>query len=67
MKSGREILSGFGPDASKPQRASASSGGVTQAKEMPYSPPQGPKNINDPKSPGLHGTSHGNCGSQGRR
>lgn len=31
-----------------------------------YKPPEGPKNINDPKSPGLHGTNHGNCGSQGR-
>jgi len=54
-----------------------------------YSPPCGPKNINDPHSPGLHGknqgttngpdspgresgspglggTNHGCCGSQGR-
>jgi hypothetical protein len=67
MKPGRDILSGFGPDYNSPQRASASSGGVTEAKPLPYSPPQGPKNISDPKSPGLHGTNHGNCGSQGRR
>jgi hypothetical protein len=24
-----------------------------------YSPPQGPKNINDPQSPGLHGKNYG--------
>lgn len=33
---------------------------------MNYRPPVGPKNINDPKSPGLHGTNHGPCGSQGK-
>jgi hypothetical protein len=26
---------------------------------LEYCPPQGPSNINDPKSPGIHGTSHG--------
>lgn len=42
----------------------ASSGGVTSAKEIAnYSPPKGPTSINDPKSPGLHGTVHP-CGSQ---
>lgn len=42
-------------------------GGVTQAKPLPYSPPKGPSNIGDPKSPGLHGTNHGVCGTQGKR
>jgi hypothetical protein len=31
---------------------------------MGYRPPQGPKNINDPKSPGLHGKNFDYCGSQ---
>lgn len=65
----RGILSEYGPDTSKPQRASAECGGVLpkDVKPIPYSPPQGPKNIGDPKSPGLHGTNHGNAGTQGRR
>jgi hypothetical protein len=56
----KDILGGFGRDTSQPQVASATSGGVTFAKELPYSPPQGPKGIMDPKSPGLHGSNHGN-------
>ena len=59
MKPGRDILSEFGKDSSGPQRAPATSGGVMQAKPMNYSPPQGPTNINDPKTPGLHGANHG--------
>lgn len=61
----RDILDEFGPNAPKPQASRASSGGVKTAKELPYSPPVGPSNINDPQSPGLHGTDHG-CGTQGR-
>lgn len=41
-------------------------GGVTTAKDLPYSPPVGPKGQMD-KGPGLHGTNHGNCGTQGKR
>jgi hypothetical protein len=41
-------------------------GGKPEVKPIDYSPPQGPKNINDPKSPGLHGTNHGPCGTQGK-
>lgn len=41
-------------------------GGKVEKKDLPYSPPQGPKNINDPKTPGLHGTNHGNNGTQGQ-
>lgn len=42
-----------------------SKGGVTQAKDvMSYHPPQGPTNIKDPKSPGIHGNVHP-CGTQG--
>lgn len=62
----RDILGGFGPDSPTPQKPVATSGGAQTPKEMPYSPPQGPKGINDPKTPGIHGTNHGNCGTQGR-
>lgn len=59
MHKGRDILSEFGPESKSPQAARATSGGVTQAKPLAYSPPQGPTNINDPKGPGLHGENHG--------
>jgi hypothetical protein len=58
----RDILGGFGPNSSQPQRESASCGGVCPGETkdvMNYSPPQGPKNIMDPKSPGIHGVNHG--------
>ena len=60
----RDILGEYGRDSSGPQRPRATSGGVTQAKELPYSPPKGPSNVNDPKGPGIHGTNHGTCGTQ---
>lgn len=60
----RDILSEYGKNVDKPQAAVARSGGVTQAKPLPYSPPKGPSNIGDPKGPGLHGTNHGVCGTQ---
>lgn len=41
-------------------------GGKPEVKPTDYSPPQGPSNINNPQSPGLHGTNHGNNGTQGR-
>lgn len=45
----------------------ATNGGQQTPKDIPYSPPQGPKSINDGNGPGIHGTNHGNCGTQGRR
>lgn len=63
----KDILSEYGRDSSQPQAARAASGGQQHPKDLPYCPPVGPKSINDPKSPGLHGTNHGNCGTQGRR
>lgn len=43
----------------------ATDGGKPIVKDVPnYSPPQGPKSVDDPKSPGLHGDNHGNCGTQ---
>lgn len=44
----------------QPQVARATNGGQVEVKPIPYSPPVGPSNINDPKSPGIHGTNHGN-------
>ena len=42
-------------------------GGKPEKKDVNnYQPPQGPSNINEPKTPGLHGENHGNCGTQGR-
>lgn len=52
-----------GPDTSKPQAPRATSGGVKEAKPLPYSPPKGPTN-QMVKGPGLHGTNHGQCGTQ---
>jgi hypothetical protein len=56
----RDILSEYGKDIPHPQAPRATSGGVTSARDvMNYKPPTGPTNINDPKSPGIHGDSHG--------
>lgn len=43
-----------------------SGGGAMTPKDIPYSPPKGPTNINDSKSPGLHGDNYDNCGTQER-
>lgn len=60
----RDILSEYGSDSAQPQAPRATNGGQMPVKAIPYSPPKGPTNINDPKSPGLHGANHGNCGTQ---
>jgi hypothetical protein len=65
----RDILSEYGNDKSHPQAPRATSGGVERAKPISnYAPPTGPTNINDPKSPGIHGDSHGmaRCPTAGR-
>jgi len=57
----RDILGEYGRDTSQPQVARASNGGQMTPKDvMNYKPPQGPRNIMDPKSPGLHGRNDGN-------
>ena len=61
-----DILSEYGSDSSASQTPRATNGGQQTPKPIPYSPPKGPSNIGDPKSPGLHGTNHGCCGTQGR-
>lgn len=40
-------------------------GGKPIVKDLPTKEPVGPKGINDPKTPGLHGTNHGNAPTQG--
>lgn len=61
-----DILGMYGSDSSSPQVARATNGGQCTPKPIPYSPPVGPANIGDPKSPGIHGTNHGNAVCQGR-
>ena len=61
----RDILNEFGPDSPMDQKPRATSGGCTTAKELPYDPPKGPTGMMQ-KSPGLHGTNHGCCGTQGK-
>lgn len=39
-------------------------GGRAIPKPLDYRPPVGPSNINDPKTPGIHGSNHGNSGTQ---
>lgn len=49
----------------KPETSTASSGGKITPKPLPYSPPVGPKG--QTRGPGIGGTNHGTCGTQGKR
>lgn len=62
-----DILSDYGRDSNTSQQPRATNGGKMPVGQIPYSPPKGPSNINDSQSPGLHGTNHGTCGTQGCR
>ncbi len=62
----KDILDEYGSDSYVGQAPRATNGGHCEPKPIPYSPPKGPSNIGDSKSPGLHGTNHGNNGTQGR-
>lgn len=62
----RDILRDYGPDSPSNQKPRASGGGHPTTRDVHnYSPPAGPTNIGDPKSPGLHGHNCGNAGTQG--
>lgn len=58
-----DILSEYGRDSNQPQKERASEGGCCHPKDLPYSPPVGPRNKTDI---GHSGTNHGMCGSQGK-
>lgn len=60
-----DILSDFGSDSGAPQKARATSGGHQPPKDLPYDPPKGPS-AQMQEGPGLHGTNHGTCGTQGK-
>lgn len=62
----KDILSDYGRDTSQRQVPRATNGGRQTPKPLEYCPPVGPKGINDPKTPGINGTNHGNNGTQGR-
>jgi hypothetical protein len=65
----RGILSEYGPNTPKKQAGPLECGGVLPGDEvdvMNYKPPQGPKNIMDPKTPGLHGSRFGNTNGPDR-
>jgi hypothetical protein len=61
-----DILSMYGSDSNTKQMGRATNGGQMMPKELPYSPPQGPTAMMN-KGPGIHGTNHGCCGTQGKR
>jgi hypothetical protein len=48
------------------QKLGTQDGGKPIVKELPYSPPQGPASQSR-EGPGLGGTNHGQCGTQGRK
>lgn len=61
----KDILDMYGSDTKQPQAGRASCGGCEEAKELPYDPPKGPTGQMQ-RSPGLHGSNHGNAGTQGK-
>lgn len=63
----RDILSEYGPESASdaPAPALSASQGRSQRDVNNYQRPQGPSNIGDSKSPGLHGNNYGSCGTQG--
>lgn len=61
----KDILGEFGPESRGKEVGRATSGGCTECKELPYSPPQGPTGQMK-QGPGLGGANHGSCGTQGK-
>lgn len=64
----KDILSMYGPDTRTRGASRTTCGGdmTDCVKPLPYKPPVGPTNMMQ-KGPGIHGTNHGNCGTQGKR
>lgn len=61
----RDILSDYGRDSGAPEKPRATEGGCCHPTPIDYSPPKGPKGQMQ-EGPGLHGTNHGTCGTQGK-
>ena len=62
----KDILSEYGPNSASNEKPRATNGGEVPVRDVRgYSPPKGPSNIGDAKSPGLHGHNCGNSGTQG--
>ena len=55
MKGGRDILGEYGHDVPHPQAPRATSGGITRAEPLRYSPPVGPTQHMHHNKPGLGG------------
>ena len=60
----KDFLGEYGPEPTSGSRAS--SGGKQDPKPLAYSPPKGPQGQSH-QGPGLGGTNHGQCGTQGKR
>lgn len=58
----RDVLAPFSSQGMPDNRSS--SGGQQVPKDLPYSPPQGPKGITQGNGPGIGGTNHGSSGGQ---
>ena len=61
-----KILSEYGPEKMPDSRAYCGGVRMEDVKPLRYSPPVGPTQQMRAK-PGLGGTNHGNCGTQGKR
>lgn len=60
-----DILNNYGANSSQKDAGRATCGGVEKAKPLAYDPPKGPTSQTQ-QGPGIHGTNHGQCGTQGR-
>jgi hypothetical protein len=63
----KDILGMYGPEAKSGSRAKCGGDMTGMVKPLPYKEPVGPKGIMGNQRPGLGGTNHGNCGTQGKR
>lgn len=59
-----DILNDFGRDSGAGEKPRATNGGQQEVKSLPYSPPTG--RAGSTNGPGLGGTNHGCCGTQGK-
>jgi len=62
--SDRDILGEFGNDSGAGQKPRATNGGHMPVTPIPYSPPSAQVPMS--QKPGIGGTNHGQCGTQGK-